>query len=331
MRINLNSRKSSKQKGFAILSAMIIMVLVATLSAATVWREWQLIQEQSYARTRLQIKFILSGAMHYAQLVLQDDAKKTGGQVVALTDPWHLSIENLPLATLLNHLKMPNTDPLLGKDAIISLSIDDAQARLNLASIAGNTANSGTGGNSMPNNLMKFTRLFQLLHISKENLDKIIRALNTRSDSDSTKIPIQPQTVQDLGWLGVSIDVIEKITPYVTFLPNTSTINVNTASSEVLSAAVPGLSPSGAKNIVDKRKVKPFTSLSEAAAAAQSQGLNDAQQFSLNSSYFIVTAIVSYSGITIKQTSLVRRQQNKASVLWSRMLPVIASQTPESS
>ena len=64
-----------RQRGAALLTAMIIVALVATLAGSMVWQQWRAIQVEAAERARTQPAWILSGALDWARLILREDAK----------------------------------------------------------------------------------------------------------------------------------------------------------------------------------------------------------------------------------------------------------------
>src|SRR5258707_11956420 len=75
-----------RQRGAALLTAMIIVTLVATLAASMVWQQWRAVQVEVAERARLQSSWILSGALDWAKLILREDAKTGGAD--HLGEPW---------------------------------------------------------------------------------------------------------------------------------------------------------------------------------------------------------------------------------------------------
>ena len=66
----------SAGSGAALLTAMIIVALVATLAGAMVWQQWRAVQVEAAERARTQSAWILSGALDWARLILREDARR---------------------------------------------------------------------------------------------------------------------------------------------------------------------------------------------------------------------------------------------------------------
>ena len=52
---------------------------------------------------------------------------------------------------------------------------------------------------------------------------------------DKSQAPLMPRTVDELSWLGVSADVVKRLKPFVTLLPQRTPVNLNTAPRELIS------------------------------------------------------------------------------------------------
>src|SRR5689334_5923452 len=117
-----------RQRGAALLTAMIIVTLIATLAASMVWQQWRAVQVEAAERARTQSAWILSGALDWARLILREDQRS--GKVTALTEPWAVPLAEARLSTFLAADKDNNTDD--GIEAFLSGSISDAQGRYNL-------------------------------------------------------------------------------------------------------------------------------------------------------------------------------------------------------
>ena len=71
-------------RGAALLVAMVLLTLVATLAAGMVWQQWRAVQVEIAERGRAQLAWILSGAADWARLILREDlrADNQRGQLV---------------------------------------------------------------------------------------------------------------------------------------------------------------------------------------------------------------------------------------------------------
>ena len=80
MRMRSGSVPRHRQQGAALLMAMVIVTLVATLSATMVWQQWRAVHVESAERVRTQATWVLSGALDWAMLILREDQRSGGHQ-----------------------------------------------------------------------------------------------------------------------------------------------------------------------------------------------------------------------------------------------------------
>lgn len=298
---------ASRQHGAAILTAMIIVALVATLSAAMVWQQWRAVQVEVAERARLQAGWILSGALDWAKLILREDAKSGGAD--HLGEPWAVPLAEARLSTFLAADKN-NTDD--GPEAFLSGSIIDAQSRFNLRNlIDGN-------GKVSPPAVTALQQLFKAIDVSPALADRIAIGMEdaiapaASPTGGSPNAPLLPRSVAQLTWLGVDPDSIQRMSTYVVLLPVPTPINVNTASPEVLVAAVAGLDRGTAQRIVNHRQRSPFKSINEfqeqLPQALQQQV--SPNQVNTTTNFFEVRGRLRLADRVLEESSLVERTGN---------------------
>lgn len=249
------ARRPCRQHGAALLTAMIIVTLVATLAAAMVWQQWRAVQVESAERARAQSAWILSGALDFARLILREDQRS--GRPTALTEPWATPLAESRLSTFLAVDKAQADD---GPEAFLSGSIGDAQGRYNLTNLVTPAAGATPATVSRPE-LETLQRLCQLLGVETGVADRIAAGLLDALAPSTGAAPLLPRTVAQLSWLGVDPASVQALQPYVVLLPVATPINVNTASKEVLAAAIKGMDPASAERLIQIRQRTPFKDL----------------------------------------------------------------------
>jgi general secretion pathway protein K len=227
------SHRRSRERGAALLTAMIIVTLVATLASAMVWQQWRAVQVESAERARAQSAWILSGALDFAKLILRES--KRSNPPTALTDPWATPLAEARLSTFLAADKS-NTDD--GPEAFLSGSISDANARYNLMNLS-NAVVAANGDVELE--ILK--RLCQTAGVDSSVAVAIAKGLraawaSTIVGSSSAGAPLTPRTVSQLSWLGIDAASLQALEPYVVMLPFVTSLNFNTASADVLAAVV---------------------------------------------------------------------------------------------
>ena len=108
-------------RGAALLVAMVLLTVVATLAAGMVWQQWKGVQVEAAERSRVQTAWILMGALDWARLILREDARS--GRATSLNEPWATPLAEARLSTFLAVDGSNNTDT-------DSRTITDAMRRL---------------------------------------------------------------------------------------------------------------------------------------------------------------------------------------------------------
>jgi general secretion pathway protein K len=295
-------RPPIRQRGAALLTAMIIVTLVATLAAAMVWQQWRAVQVEAAERTRLQAAWMLSGALDWARLILREDARNGGAD--HLGEPWAVPLAEARVSTFLA-VDKDNTDD--APEAFLSGSIVDMQARYNLRNLV------DPAGKPLPDEVAALRRLFDSTRVSPELAERIALGLSDAVGGGNTaNAPLLPQTLAQLNWLGVDDDSARRMAPYVTLLPIPTSINLNTASREVLAAVLPGLDLGTAERLVQERQRNPFKSVADALnltpASVQEAVAKTPQRFGTTSNYFEVRGRVRIDDRVLEESSLIERR-----------------------
>ena len=125
-------RSSGSQRGAALLTAMIIVTLVATLATSMIWQQWRAVQVEAAERARAQSAWILTGALDWARLILRED-KRAGG-ADHLGEPWAVPLAEARLSTFLAADREASSDDY-AIEAFLSGALADAQSRYNLRNL----------------------------------------------------------------------------------------------------------------------------------------------------------------------------------------------------
>lgn len=298
------SRSTHRQRGAALLIAMALMTLVATLASGMIWQQYRAIQVEAAERSRTQSAWILNGALDWARLILREDARSGGP--TALSEPWATPLAEARLSTFLALDKDNNTES--GPDAFLSGAIADMQSRYNLRNLTDAGLDAAVEERTL-------RRLFELSGAAPEAADALARQLRAAappaagaSEPRAADPPLMPARIGQLGWLGVDADTLARIAPFVTLLPVRTLVNVNTAPREVLAAAIDGLDLASAERLVQARLASPFSNLAQAAALLPQGGPLDERRFSVSSNYFEVRGRLRLQERAIEERALVERR-----------------------
>lgn len=305
---------TARQGGAALLTAMLIVALVASLSAAAMWQQWRALEVESAERTRSQSLWVLTGVLDWARLILREDARTGGAD--HLGEPWAVPLQEARLSTFLAANQDGVTDSADGlPDVFLSGQIGDLQARLNLGNLV-------EGGAVSQTDLQAFGKLFDQLSLPAAELALLVSNLRLAQEPASqtpasVPVPLLAQRPDQLTWLGVSRRSQDALAPFVVLLPTRTTVNLNTASATVLAASVAGLDMAQAQRMVSTRQNGHFDTLADAAKAAgvAPQVFSDASH-GVNSRYFEAHGRLRQEHSVVEEYSVLQRDGLEVKVLW---------------
>ncbi len=195
-------------------------------------------------------------------------------------------------------------------------AIADAQARFNVNMLA--------GGNEAA--VGAFRRLLGAQGIPTSVADAVVDWL------DADDVPTEPAGAEDVHYLGLdtpyrtanrpitdiaelrlvkgmTADRFARLAPFITALPAAARLNINTASADLLTALLPGLSPADAKALVASREREPFRSRTEFPKRLPASAIPSANDLlDVRSEHFEVRGVVRSGRITAGYRALVGRQ-----------------------
>lgn len=301
-----------RQRGAALLTAMVIVTLVSTLAAGMVWQQRRAVQIESAERARTQSAWILSGALDWARLILREDARNGGAD--HLGEPWAVPLAEARLSSFLAADK-DNTDD--APEAFLSGVITDAQARYNLTNLVDQ-------GRPVAAQVAALARLCRTLGLPDDTANRIadglVQAQSAALGTPASDAPLQPQSLEQLPWLGIDAGVQRRLSAHVVVLPVATPVNLNTAGREVLAAVIRGLDLAGAERLVEARKRQPFATLQEAQAQLGTLPPLDVNTVNVTTSYFEVRGRLRLEARVMEQISLVERKGLDVSVLQTRRI-----------
>jgi general secretion pathway protein K len=301
-----------RQVGAALLSALLIVSLVASLSAAALWQQWRLTEVERHERGRQQSDWILNGAMDWARLILREDARSGGAD--HLGEPWAVALQEARLSSFLASDR--NASGLSDlSDVFLAGRIEDMQGRLNLTNLVAD------GKLSEPDIEMA-ERLFALIDLPlplvRQMAIGLRDAMAPSPPAGASDRPFLPQHLDQLVWLGLSAAQVDRLAPHVSLLPQRTTLNLNTASAELISASLKGLALGQARKMVEGRQRQHWPDLNQANAALGGRAGFSAERHSLSSRFFRVTGHLRQEDLQISQQALVRRDGLEVRVVWRR-------------
>lgn len=321
----MSRRLALRQRGAALLTAMVIVTLVATLAAAMVWQQWQAVQVEAAERAQTQAQWILNGALDWARLILREDARNGGPD--ELSEPWAVPLSEARLSTFLSNDGTTTDD---APEAFLSGGIRDAQARYNLRNLA-------HGGKVDATELATLQRLCEAVALSPDWARRLAQGVAAASPQGGAERPardtsggtppprtnaqreppevstptdhqgLMPPSEDQLAWLGVDAKVLAPLLPHIVLLPKPTPVNLNTAAKEVISAVL-GIDLATAERLVQTRQRQPLRNPEDARSVIGPTVTLDPRRVGTGSNYFEITGMLRLDQLVVAQRSLVERQ-----------------------
>jgi general secretion pathway protein K len=288
---------ATPRRGAALLVAMVLLTLVATLAAGMVWQQWRAVQVEIAERGRAQTLWILNGALDWARLILREDARS--GKPTSLNEPWATPLAEARLSSFLAADRDNNADS--GPEAFLSGGISDAQSHFNLRNLYGD-------GKVDAEQVAAFERLCGFAGLPAETAGQLAGQLLAADLGSDSAAPLPPQSLADLVWLGVTPAMIEQLAPWVTLLPVRTPVNLNTAPAQVLASVIEGIGLGGGERLVQSRQRQPFKTLEEAKAVLGESAKLKASDVGVLSNYFEVRGRLRLDDHVLEEMSLVERR-----------------------
>ena len=298
-------RRAPAPRGAALLLAMMILTLVATLASGMVWQQSRSIQVEAAERARVQSAWILNGALDWARLILREDARSGGAD--HLGEPWATPLAEARLSTFLAADRDNNADG--GPEAFLSGSIVDAQSRYNLRNLVDGE------GKPVAAELKAFARLCDAAGLPSDTATRVAEGLRTAwappKPDDAGASAIAPHRVDQLGWIGIDAATRGRLEPYVVLLPVRTAVNVNTAGREVLLAAFDDLDLATAERLLQMRQRQPFRNLDEVRGQLPPGVKAEESRVDVKSRFFDILGRLRLDDRALEEHSLVERRGDR--------------------
>ncbi len=287
------------ERGLALITAMLVVAIVATIAAyLSLGQEIWIRQTQNLA-DRSQADKVADGALVLALQVL-NAAAKDNKPTDDLTQNWARTLPPMPV-----------------ENGTVTVVINDAQALFNLNSVCLN------GVPSQPY-IGVFQRLLQSLGLDPTLTDALIDWIDPDSQprpngaEDLYYLTLKPpyrtanqplQSVDELRLVrGFDSKTVEKLAPYVAALPVQTPVNINTTNAVVLSALFNNLSLQAAQGLVDQRDKnnQPFAGKSDLQTRAGQAPVDDST-YDVKTSYFLVDVQTNFGRLFRETQTLISR------------------------
>lgn len=271
-----------RQRGVAVVLAMGVVALAAIAAAAMLASQSTWSRQAELTSEHVQAQALVQAGVDWARALLGDDRRVSS--VDHLGEPWAMRLPPVPV----------DNGELAGQ-------IDDQQAAFNLNNVFPN-------GKVSPAYLAQLRKLLQILGLPDALADAYAEARAPLVDPG--ELALVP---------GFDEAVRERLRPFVTALPRFTTVNVNTASPEVLAAVIEGVDIDAARELVEQRTRAYFRNRADFLAQLPAGAVAGGNDVSTSSDFFRASVRVTIGGAQARGSALLLRQSSSwPAVVWRR-------------
>ena len=304
------TRMAPRQSGSALILALLVVAIVATLASSILWRQELWIADIGMQREKAVLIGLARSGTDWAQAILAEDARTSA--IDHLGEAWTQKIPLIPI-----------------DEGELGGFLEDQQGRWNLNNLVRN-------GKADPFQFEIMQRLLESLGLSVELAFALQDWMDGDGETSATagaeddfylllRSPYRAANamlshVDELRLVrGFSPDVIEKLRPFVTALPEFSAINVNTAPREVLAALQQTYSDSDLEAVTSRRERLPFRDLADFRGTLKKSSFDTREGLLTTASqYFQANVAAKYKDSSIELVCMIRRHAGRTEIVWLR-------------
>ncbi|WP_321939466.1 type II secretion system minor pseudopilin GspK [Burkholderia cepacia] len=345
-----HARARGRQRGAAIITALLVVALSAILVSGMLWRQQVQIRRIENQREIAQAQWVARGALDWTRMILRSEGDTAPG-ITYLGGIWGVPIAKTKLSDFLGRIGAPNDaggeDTYISgsiEDAqakfnlrnlvaspapgVLQLNVTQVQAFQRLLTTLGyDGAFAKRVALQVRAGLLNSATRFQMPTLPGGGTAPPVTAPVATDQQggggftddpgmtggDRGPAPLMMTGVDSLLDVdGVTPEMVARLRPFVTVLPTTTPVNMNTAPAEVIAALIPGMSVSSAQALVSRRETVFFRNVADVQLALRGAGAPpnvtlDASLVDVNSSYFIVHGRIQHERAEVDRTSLVYR------------------------
>ena len=297
-----------QQRGVALITALLIMFLLAALAADLTWDNAMDVRRTMTMLYHDEGTQAALGAEIWVMSLLRDDAQDS--ETDHFGEIWASEMPVLPI----------NSETIQGA---LQGEIQDLQGRFNVNNLVGNN------GRIDANALAQFQRLLEALDLDPRFADLSADWIDAdqRAELAGAEDPIYSSltppyraanqkltSVTELAALvGMDKAIFDRLLPHITALPGNTQINVNTATGPVLQSLGDSISASVAEALMAEREEAGFASVENSFAAYL--GADVARELQATSNFFQLKVIVQIATVRITFYSVLLRDPQRGTVV----------------
>ena len=296
-----------KQNGVALIASLLVVALAAAIATFLLAQQNLWARQVENLRDRSQAANIARAATNWARYILAEDQN----EVDHAGEAWAEARFGLPM-----------------ENGQVQIVVTDAQALFNVNNLVRQDAIS-------ERDLQAFQRLLANLSLPGD------LALAVADSVDGNSEATYPGGAEDLDYLaadppyrapnrpfidaydlvrvkGFTAEAVNKLAPFVTALPESTALNINTAPAEVLAAVIPEMSVTEAKSLVEARAAGYFETIEE--VRERFPQVSEASQVALGvtSQYFNIIVRSEVGRAKAVSTALVARAGELPQIVWQK-------------
>jgi general secretion pathway protein K len=305
-------RHRPKQRGAAVLVAMLVVALAATAASFMLQRQDASIRRFEAAQDYEQARWILRGGVQWARAILAQDARSS--TVDHAAEPW---ATGLP--------------PTRVERVTLSGEIRDVQGLYNLNNVV-------RDGKRSERDVAILKRLLAAIGLRTALADAIadwidadsdVQATGGAEDDDYMRLPspyrAANRPMADIAELyrvrGFDAEAVARLRRVATVLPQRTIVNVNFAPPEVLVALIDGLSLAEALVLASARASQPFADRDDFRARLPRESLRGSDaEYAVRSDFFLVLGRARFGRADVYLQALLKRAGGALpAIVWQRM------------
>lgn len=294
------------QRGAAVVTALLLVALVAVVVSGMVWSQHVMLRRLENQSALLQLRWVARGGLEWARVILAGDAQS--GNADHLGEPWAAGLPPTPLDEALLEPGARGGE-VLGE---IRGRIVDLQGRFNVDRLRNGLAVD-------PENVAIFTALVQGAGGSAEDAARFAERYVAGQQparlaaGEAWLAPEQLAAAPELraAW--------PQLAERVFWLPRDTRINVNTADSALLAAALPGVPDADVQQLAAGRASAHLREVGEIRQRLGGEYPDlPVKFFSTDSRYFLVEGEIRFGRLTRSLAWVLERNGRASTVLRGR-------------
>ena len=289
-----------RQRGVAIITALLIVAIATTVSATISTRLQLDVRRTGNMIAGDQAYLYSLTAENWSQRILREDREES--QIDHLDEDWATEVPPIPVDGGYIRGKLTDLQSCFNLNSILDADADKAVARTRLERLLGNLGIDKSNAQAVMDwidNDLQTTLPDGAEDVFYMNLERPYRTANTALMSVSELRLIK-------GF--EDPEVYETLLPHVCAFGVNTTININTATAEVLRSLADDLSETDVDKIIEQREESAFNDLNEFTSFNDlKQIITSTEGLSVDSEYFMLTTETTIGQVRVFTYSVIHR------------------------